>query len=139
MTPLFSATKGGRKWLDDVEKAPRKSPFLVKASADDEGVENDAEAVRENALKKTADDAKTSSVAHLKTHKSENESGSEKAPHRPGMTRPGMTCPGQTPPRPRGPLGGPRRRGEGPATSGRRRRRYNSSNPSPSRHDSCLP
>ena len=37
MTPLFCATKGGRKWLDDVEKAPGKSPFLVKASADDEG------------------------------------------------------------------------------------------------------
>ena len=68
MTPLFCATKGGRKWLDDVEKAPGKSPFLVKASADDEGGENDAEAVRENALKETADDAKTSSVAHLKTH-----------------------------------------------------------------------
>jgi hypothetical protein len=29
---------------------------------------NDAEAVRENALKETADDAKTSSVAHLKLH-----------------------------------------------------------------------
>ena len=24
MTPLFSATKGGRKWLDDVEKASGK-------------------------------------------------------------------------------------------------------------------
>ena len=47
----------------------RENPtFLEKASADDEGGENDAEAVRENALKETADDAKTSSVAHLKTH-----------------------------------------------------------------------